>query len=258
MPNWAWASAIGEDDGRGALVELACNAQDQHGPGVGEHAAAERLVEAVAHACHLLRQQEHGDDRHKEVHVEHDSHVGGAVGVVEAGDEQAEMGQHEEERAHQRHIDEDIGELQRHKLPGFMLIAQVVEHDGGPGIDGHANSHGADVPHVVGIAHGGGQRLEARQHKQREDKGHGTHHAQGGAVDHAGVLAFLVGKAEERGLHAEGEGDDEDAYVTINIGDNTKLTSASHPSVGLDGHEQIVDKPSGDGTDAVDGCVFQE
>ena len=139
-----------------------------------------------------------------------------------------------------------------------MLIAQVVEHDGGPSVDGHANSHGADVPHVVGIAHGGGQRLEARQHKQREDKGHGTHHAQGGAVDHAGVLAFLVGKAEERGLHAEGEGDDEDAYVTINISDDTKLTSASHPSVGLDGHEQIVDKPSGDGTDAVDGCVFQE
>src|SRR3712207_2683594 len=240
-----------------ALVQLARYAEDKHGPSVAKHAFAHVTVEPKADTFHLLKKQQRRNDTDKEVQIEHDSHIGNKILVVNAEDIDTQQGEYDEEKSHQRSIDEDVGALERGKLHGLMPVAKIVKHDTRPRVYGHANGHRTDVPRVFAIAHKVGQGLKKQDNEHREGHCHGTNHAQCRGVNHAGILPFLVGEAEKGGLHAERKGYDKDSYVGIDIRDNTILPPGGAPCEGLYGHKKVVDKACRNAADTIYSGIFQ-
>ena len=81
-------------------------------------------------------------------------------------------------------------------------------------------------------------------------------HAQGGGVDALRVFTFLGHEAEEGGLHAIGEQDDEQRHIGIDVGNDAVFATRCGEACSLDGYEQIVDKSGDNAREAVDGRIF--
>ena len=109
---------------------------------------------------------------------------------------------------------------------------------------------------MVGIAHSGSNGLQQGQHhgdggQRREGK-----HPQRSGVDALWLLAFAAHKAEEGGLHAKRQQDNEDGDVGIDIGDDSILAARGSKTGRLNGHQQVVDESGNDARQTVDGRVL--
>ena len=124
-----------------------------------------------------------------------------------------------------------------------MQVTQIGHRNGDEGVDGDGNKHHPDVFRVVAVAHQISQRMQEHAHDGSEDKRCRGDHAQRGRINALGVLALLAHEAEEGGLHAVGEQDNEQRHVGIDIGDDAILSTGSIEPLRLDGHQKVVDEP---------------
>ena len=85
-----------------------------------------------------------------------------------------------------------------------------------------------------------------------------AHYEDGGGEYAVGILVFLVGKAEESGLHAECEDDEYQRNVGIEIGHHAVSTTCDGEYVGIEGYEQIIEKPAYDAAHSVDSSIFEK
>ena len=200
---------VAEEHLVGRLVEDAGDAEYQYRPGVGEHAAQQPRVEAVAEACQFAAEEEGDQHRAEQVDAEGVAHADG--GVVEfchnlsRGGQGVERGQQQEEDEVEADVEHDEKQFQRGKLYGFLLIAQIGEGYALESVDCHAHGHHAEVFRVVGIAQRGGYLRQQSEHGCNKQQPHAAHGDERGGIDAHGVFLGFVYKAEEGGFHAEGE-----------------------------------------------------
>ena len=199
---------VGEENLRGGLVQLAGESHHQQWPGIAEHPATDVLVEGKASRSPFLPQHQQCGNGTEQVDIEDEGHVERELFVVDAEGVQPECGQHNQIEDVQRDVQQDIDNLQHGKLNGLVLIAQVGKRDGHKGIDGHRDIHHRHVLWMISIAYCRCYRLKESQHQQRRDEGGEGYHRQCRRIDLLRILTLLAHKAEEGGLHAEGQQDD--------------------------------------------------
>ena len=169
-----------------------------------------------------------------------------------------ELGGQEEDEEVEGDVHDDEGELQGGELPRLVLEAQACEKDGLEGVEGDDDGHGGYILRVVGVAHGRGDGAEQRHHRQHEQHADAAHGAEGGGEDAADVGALAVGEVEEGGLHAEGEDDQQEGGVGVDVGDDAVAAGGSGDVVGVERHEQVVEEPADDAAEAVDDRIGKE
>ena len=96
------------------------------------------------------------------------------------------------------------------------------------------------------------------EHQHDGQQRRGGYHAQRGGIDVLGLLALFAHEAEEGGLHAVGQHDDEYRHIGIDIGDDAIFTARGCEPGRLDGHQQEVDESRHDARQSVDGGVLQK
>ena len=69
------------------------------------------------------------------------------------------------------------------------------------------------------VTHPARDARQESQHQQNEQQRGEAHADERCAIDRVGVLLALVGKAEERCLHAKGENYQQQGYIAIDVGD---------------------------------------
>ena len=166
--------------------------------------------------------------------------------------------QHNQIKNIQDDVQSDVADLNRCKLEWLMEIAQIGHRDGDESIDGYGDKHYPDVLRMVGIAHGCRDGVDETADDGSEDERRGAHHTQRRGVDAVGIFTLLAHEAEEGGLHAVGQQDDEQRNIGIDVGDDTVLTARGTEALGLDRHQKIVDETGNNARKPIDGCVFDE
>ena len=223
---------MGEQHLVGSLVQYACDAENQDGPCVAQHAAQQLAVEHVAEARELLEHAEGERGRAGQVDVEGIAHVSaveqGKVDYVE------------------RYAHEDVQQLECGKLQCFLLLPQIGEGNAQEGVDGHGDGHHPHVVRMVGIAHEPAQRTDEQQHQRHEPSRHGAHADERGRIDAHGVFVRLVGEAEVGGLHAEGEQHHDECRVGIDVGDDTIAARSCRKRSRVERHKQVVQEAAND------------
>ena len=231
----------------GRLVEYAGNAQHEHRPSVGQHAAHQAAVEHIAEAGELAAEAQRYAGRAGQVDVEGVANVGGPARDVGQGDEAKQV---------EGYVNHDEEQLEGRKLYGALHVPEVGERYALEGVDGHGHGHHPHVRRMVGVAHEGRQRPDEGQHQRHEGGRGGSHAYEDGGVDALWVFALFVGKTEEGGLHAVGEYDKQQGRVGIHVGYHT-VTAALGRQLGcVEWHEQVVEKPTNYARQSVDGRIL--
>ena len=216
----------GEDDLVGRLVQDACHTQDEEGPGVGEHPPEQAAVEVPLHVNELGDEEEGQDARADEVEDEDIGHVARA--------------QHHEVEQVQADIECDEEHLHAGELDGSLLEPQVAEGKGLDDIDAHHHGHHQEIVGMGLVVDGLGQGIDEAKDQCQEEGGENGDEGEAGGEDGVGLLLVLVGKAEEGRLHAEGQDDQDQGHVAVEVGDDAVLAGIEH--TGIDGYEQVVEE----------------
>ena len=167
-----------------------------------------------------------------------------------------EFGQHQEDEEVQQHVGNDEGEFQADEPDRPLLLPEAAEHDGLEGILRHYEGHAAYVFGVIGISQGARDGVDEAQHQGDESQARQPDQAQGGAVHHFAVLAVLVGEAEQGGLHAEGEDDQKQGRIGVQIGYDAVAAAFSRYLDGVERNEQVVEETPDYTAEAVEGRIF--
>ena len=107
-----------------------------------------------------------------------------------------------------------------------------------------------------GIAHGTGYGAYERQDNHDEQQRCESHGRQCGGIYLLRILALLVGEAEESGLHAVGQDDEQQRRVGIYVGYYSVAAACRRQLGRIERHEQIVEKTSYDAAQSVDSSIL--
>ena len=125
------------------------------------------------------------------------------------------------------------------------------------GIEGNDYGHHHHVFRVGGIAQGTTDGGKGEGDGGNKANSHGEHGGEGRGIDAGrGGFIFTVDESEERGLHAEGENDEEEGSIAVNLRHNAVATACRRDFGRVERYEQIVQKAADDAAQAVDGRVF--
>ena len=102
-------------------------------------------------------------------------------------------------------VQKDEQQLQRSKADRPLLETQVAEGDGLQGIEGNHRGHHRQVFRMVSIADGTTDGTDKAEDQQQEYSRERCNSSEGGGENGVGLGLFIVGKAEQRGLHAKGQ-----------------------------------------------------
>ena len=226
----------------GHLVENARNAQHEDGPGVREHAPQEHAVEAPFDFKEL-RDEEQRDE-------------GGADEVDEEDvEDRRQMEPHEADEV-EGNVEGDEEQLERSRAQGALLEPQERERQRLQGIHRHYDCHHQEILRMRAVAQiirngtNEGEDAEEKNARERSDEGKAR------GEDGVGPKALVVGVAEERRLHAEGEDHQNERHVGIDVGADAVVARSGRHIVGVERHEQVVEKTTHYAGQTVDGCVF--
>ena len=99
---------------------------------------------------------------------------------------------------------------------------------------------------------------EEGQHEGKKRERKASYGKQCGGIDVTRILFGLVGKAEEGGLHTEGEQNEDECGVGVHVGHHTVFARNCRHHEGIDRDEQVVEEAAYDGGEAVEGGIFEE
>ena len=169
-----------------------------------------------------------------------------------------EQGHSEEDEKVQQYVGDDESELQEHELHSLVLLTQAGEHYGLEGIHRHHRSHTGYILGMGGITHQPRYRLQGAEHRHKEKQGDASDHAKGGPVNLVGILALLVGEAEQSRLHTEGKQGEQQGRVAVEIGDYAVAAALRRNPVGVKRYEQVIQKPAHYAAEPIEGRVLDK
>ncbi len=131
----------------------------------------------------------------------------------------------------------------------YCLLTEPQEGEGYclNGVDGYADCHDLHVFGVGSLSEGCGYVTGEDEYAREEDSykyGYDCHRRR---EDGVVVLSFFIGKAEEGGLHTEGEDDQDECHEGVEVGHYSVATVGCRYDMGVEGYEQIVEKSAEDG-----------
>ena len=248
----------GEEDFVEHLVEDAHDTEDEQGPGVLKHALQQLEIEnRESEIFEFAPEAEGHQGGAEEVDIEDVADVVLLVVPLHEGEVLA-LGGHEEDEEVEPDVEDDKGEFECGEFPGFVFETQACEEDGLEGVERHDDGHDGDVLGVGLIAHGGGNGAEEEEDGEDEEEADGAYRGEGCGEDLPAVGALLVGEVEEGGLHAEGEDDQEEGRVGVDVGHHAIAAGGGGDVVGVEGHEKVVQETPHDAAKAVDDRVGKE
>ena len=227
----------------GHLVQDAGNAKEQQGPSVAQHLAQQFAVDAPTQFAHLGQETQRDAGCTHQVHHKHIAHL--IVGVVpshQTGMPFVQAGSHQKHKEVQSDIAEDKQQFQRGKLPRPPLEPEQREEDGLESIDCHHTAHHGHILGMCLVAHRtrhGPDKHNQQRYKQRR---HRPYRQRSRREDPVGPFAVLVGKEEERRLHAKGENHQQKSRVGINLRHHAISARRGGNLVRVERHKQIVQK----------------
>ena len=178
------------------------------------------------------------------------------IGGFQAGKRTEHLRHHQEDEECQEDIRYDERKLERHELQRAAVDPQFGEHDGLKSVQPDDNGHAPDILGLVGISHRPGNRTDQCKHGRDEQKGNGSYHLERRTIHPARVFSVLVGKAEQGGLHAEGQDCQQQSRISIQIGDNAVAAAGGSNLIGINRYQQIVQEPPDYAAEAVYSGVF--
>ncbi len=101
----------------------------------------------------------------------------------------------------------------------------------------------------------GADEAENQHQEQHRESGNDRH---GRGEDGVWALALVVGIAEERGLHAEGEEDEQQGGVGVEVSDNAIASALSGDAARVERHKHIIEETPDDAAEAINGGVFDQ
>ena len=241
---------VGEENLVGGLVQDAGDAEYEDWPTVAQHLPHENLglcprsLFATEALSQLLIEEEGDGGGADEVDIERIAHV---VAVHDDVIDEVEG-----------NVESDEEQLEGGKLQRAFLVSEIGEGDALEGVYRHGDEHRPHIRRMVGVAHRLAQGRDEEEHQGDEEQGGAAHHAEHRMVNLLGVLALLVDEAEEGGLHAVGEDDEEQCRVGIHIGDDTIATAGGTDLCRVEGYKQIVEESADDTAHAIDGGILCE
>ena len=202
------------------LVEDSHKAEDQQGPGVGEHPAGEFAVKTHAEPAELGDEPQRYERRAGQVGKEDeaDAAVEAHVKLLQLRMLAEQHRQHQENEEVEQYVGDDERKLERHELDGPAVEPQLGEHNGLECIQPHYDGHAPHIFRMVGIPHRAGNRFDEHQYRRHKEQRHCADHLERGAVHGALVFAVFVGEAEHGGLHPEGEQRQQQRGVGVEVG----------------------------------------
>ncbi len=232
-----------EEDLVEVLIHIAGNAQNQQRPRIIEHPPQQGPVEAPPEPRQLAPKQRQQKQRRQDV-----------------GNENIALGNlriiyKEEKDQVQPDVDGDVDALERGKLHGLLLIAQIAERDGRKRI--HPDGHGKhpDILRMIPAIQRPAQWPQEKEHQGDEERGSCGQGDQHRRIDLHRVLAILaVNKAEKARLHAVSEHDQRQRHVGIKVRHYAILGLGEFYRVKR--HQEPVQEAAYDGAQAVDGRIF--
>ena len=231
----------------GHLVQYACNTQHQQGPRVAKHLFALLAIELPFKAHQLADEAERYNSGTQQVDGKGITDVYLPLGVDL---------RHEPVSHHvKRNAHEDKQQLERCKLNGAMLVAQIGKGDGLEGILSHGYKHHTYVPLVVGIVEHTGDGVDKQQYQCSKREAHAANHHQCRAVHTHLVALFLIHKAEEGGFHTKRKQHHEQRCLGIDIVVDAVIGTTLQ-CVSIEWHHQVVQESTYNARKAVDGRVF--
>jgi len=111
---------------------------------------------------------------------------------------------------------------------------------------------------MVSIANGTTDGTDKAEDQQQEYSRERCDSNEGGGEDGVGLGLFIVGKAEQRGLHAKGQQYQYECRVGIDVGADAVVARVLGHVMRIKRYEQVVQEPADDAGEAVDGRVFGE
>ena len=244
----------------GDLIEYAHEAEYEQRPGVGEHTAGKSPVEAVAQTAQLLHEASENHCRTQKVDKEYHTHA-----IVEAGiylcqhrTSAEQQRQPQEQGQIEEYVRNNECELEQNELHRLVLLTQAGEHYGLEGIHRHHRSHAGYILWMGGITHEPRYRLQGAEHRHKEKQGDASDHTKGGPVNLVGILALLVGEAEQSRLHSEGKQGEQQGRVAVEIGDYAVAAALRRNPVGVKRYEQVIQKPAHYAAEPIEGRVLDK
>lgn len=206
------------------------------------------MLLAIDSGCHMLvgklRDEEESDES-------------GADEIEEEDVEHVRLAEINEEEKVETYVEDDEEKLERSKLYRFFLVSEVRERDGLDSVESHYARHHQDVVLMALIAEDGAYIPDETEDYCKESGCQYAHHEDGGGEYAVGIFLFLVGKAEEGGLHAECEDDENQRNVGIEICHHAVSAACDGEDVGVERYEQIVEKPADDAAHSVDSSILE-
>ena len=146
----------------------------------------------------------------------------------------------------QRDVDGNVQQLQGSKLDGFLLLTQIDKRNGTHSIDGYCQRHSRHVGRVVAISQEVTDRHNEQQDQYREQRGSRADTDKRRRKHTLRVLTFLIGKAEECGLHTKRQQDEDECRQGVHIGDNAIATTLCRHLGSIEWHQQIIEESAYD------------
>ena len=241
-----------------SLIENAGYSEHEDRPGVAKHTLQQSEIHylerhimllAIDAGCHMLV----GKLRNEE-----ESDESCADEIEEEDVEDVSLAEIYEEEKVETYIQDDKQKLESSKLYRLLLISKVRERNRLNSVESHHASHHQDVILMVLIAENRADIPDETEDYCKKSGCQDAHHEDGGGEYAVGILVFLVGKAEESGLHAECEDDEYQRNVGIEIGHHAVSTTCDGEHVGIERYEQIIEKPAYDAAHSVDSSIFEK
>ena len=211
----------------GGLIEYAGEAEYHHRPRVGKHLLEQGAVEFPSSLSHFAYKGKCDERGAYQVDEEGIAFVGCEAG--ECYDVEGDVECYE-------------CQFQRGKLDGAALKTQIGEWHRLEGIECHSDCHKGYKLGMFGIAEGLRDGCECSEHHGEKQRRHYAHKGERGAKHLATVVPFLIGEAEECGLHAEDEQHQHHCHIGIDVGDSAVATRGGCEFVRVERHQQIVEK----------------
>ena len=111
---------------------------------------------------------------------------------------------------------------------------------------------------MPGISEGRRDGLPEDKHQGHEQRRHSPDHSQGRTVDQSSVFVLPAPETEQGRLHAESQQGKEKGGIGVEIRHYSVPAALRGDSVGIYGHEQIVQEASDYAAHPVQGRVFQQ
>ena len=111
---------------------------------------------------------------------------------------------------------------------------------------------------MVGIAHKRRYRADERKHQHHEQQRCESYRHQCCRVNLLRILAFLVGEAEEGGLHSVCENHHQQCRIGIYVGDDAIASTRGRQFCRVQRYKQIIKKSAYDAAKTVNGGVLSK